>query len=645
MVGSVVGGGGVEETEVLAVPAIVKRILHNNFSGLFFGLPFTKPNPDFVQSVKTQFSPESKLLLFCQEGLRSVAAARKLEGAGYQDIACITSGLQSVKPGEFALCFRNDDIEQQNLSYNDGTFDFVGSTELQNAGKARLVTGWAEGRSTPTKEMHNIVSKLFLLAFLAAPPMAAANHGGSAGGSIIRSTCAATLYPELCISTVELNLPTAAVESSRDVLAAALDHTIRAVERNRLTIRKSARLISSNPVGLPSRALNDCLEMAELALDELRAAANRLENLEKSRAIDDVLTYLSAAMANQLSCVDGLPPRGSLARDHMHVFRLVSNLLVMVRSVPGRGALGRWPGRARWPDWLSDGDRRMLVASEVTPNVTVAADGSGDYVTVGEAVEIAPHKSDERYIVRIKSGVYRENVEIPSNRWNMMFVGDGEGETNTAGPSNHQAVALRVSADFSAFHQCTMSAYQDTLYTHSLRQFYSACTIFGTVDFIFDRGAAVLQDCDIWVRRPNPGQRNMVTADGRADPGQNTGIVIQGCRIQADNDLRPVQAQFPTYLGRPWGQYARTVVMQTEISDVVWPEGWYRWNNSNYGLNTCFFAEYENTGDGANTSHRVTWHGFRVLAGDEEAEPFTAAEFIAGGEWLPDTGFPFSLGL
>lgn len=46
--------------------------MHNNFSGLFFGLPFTKPNPDFLQSVKTQISPESKVLVVCQEGLRLV---------------------------------------------------------------------------------------------------------------------------------------------------------------------------------------------------------------------------------------------------------------------------------------------------------------------------------------------------------------------------------------------------------------------------------------------------------------------------------------------------------------------------------------------------------------------------------------------
>ncbi|KAJ1396019.1 Rhodanese-like domain [Sesbania bispinosa] len=98
---------------------IIKRTVHNNFSGLFFGLAFTKPNPDFIQSIKSQFPPESKLLVVCQEGLRSAAAASKLEEAGFINLACITSGLQTVKPG---------------------TFDSVGSTELQNAGKAGLVT-------------------------------------------------------------------------------------------------------------------------------------------------------------------------------------------------------------------------------------------------------------------------------------------------------------------------------------------------------------------------------------------------------------------------------------------------------------------------------------------------------------------------
>ncbi|KAF3527735.1 hypothetical protein DY000_02043116 [Brassica cretica] len=66
--------------------------------------------------------------------------------------------------------------------------------------------------------------------------------------------------------------------------------------------------------------------------------------------------------------------------------------------------------------------------------------------------------------------------------------------------------------------------------------------------FIFGNAAVVLQDCDIHARRPNSGQKNMLTAQGRTDPNQNTGIVIQRCRIGATSDLQPVRSSFPTYL-------------------------------------------------------------------------------------------------
>ncbi|CAN1133611.1 Rhodanese-like domain-containing protein 9, chloroplastic [Linum perenne] len=124
------------------IGTIINRQLHNNFSGLFYGLPFTKPNPEFVESVKSKFSPESKLLVVCQEGLRSAAAADKLEKAGFQNIACITSGLQSVKPG---------------------TFDSEGKTELQNAGKAGLVT--VQGKISAIVGTVLVCALLFITVF------------------------------------------------------------------------------------------------------------------------------------------------------------------------------------------------------------------------------------------------------------------------------------------------------------------------------------------------------------------------------------------------------------------------------------------------------------------------------------------------
>ncbi|KAL3825504.1 hypothetical protein ACJIZ3_021533 [Penstemon smallii] len=512
------------------------------------------------------------------------------------------------------------------------------------------------------------------------------NDSSTTHNAVVRSTCATTLYPDLCVSTIN-RAAVSTITTRKDVLLTALNYAIYTVKRNFFTVKKIGTTRKSSLTAREKDALHDCLEVIDDTLDQLRKTVTELGDY-------GFRNYTFAAQTNQETCLDGFSHdnaakrvRDSLIKGQMHVFRLVSNVLAILKNLSDteiahngrrlREDFSMKDGQ-EWPEWLSAGDRKLLQASTVTPDVTVAADGSGNFRTVSQAVAAAPEGSS-RYVIRIRAGVYRENVEIPRRKTNLMFVGDGRlttiitasrsvggGSTtfnsatvavvgdgflarditfqNAAGPSNAQAVALRVNADLCAFYRCGMIAYQDTLYVHSLRQFYTSCYIAGTVDFIFGNAAVVLQNCDIHARRPNPRQRNMVTAQGRDDPNQNTGIVIQRCRIGATSDLLPVQSSFPTYLGRPWREYSRTVIMQTVISDVINPAGWYMWDG-NFALDTLFYAEYQNTGAGADTTNRVTWRGYRVLTSAAQAQPFTAGTFIGGGNWLAATGFPFSLGL
>ena len=90
----------------------------------------------------------------------------------------------------------------------------------------------------------------------------------------------------------------------------------------------------------------------------------------------------------------------------------------------------------KWPEWLSAGDRRLLQSSSLTPNVVVAADGSGNYKTVSAAVAAAPDNSKTRYIIKIKAGVYRENVEVTKKKKFIMFLGDGRSNTIITGNKN-----------------------------------------------------------------------------------------------------------------------------------------------------------------------------------------------------------------
>lgn len=232
-------------------------------------------------------------------------------------------------------------------------------------------------------------------------------------------------------------------------------------------------------------------------------------------------------------------------------------------------------------------------------------------------------------------------LESPSAVVGNGFVAKGITFENTAGPSKHQAVAFRSGSDLSAFYQCSFVANQDTLYVHSLRQFYRECDIYGTVDFIFGNAVAVLQSCNIYARKPNPNQKNTLTAQGRDDPNQNTGISILNCVIAAAPDLIPVKSSFKTYLGRPWKEYSRTVIMISYIDDLVDPAGWLDWNGT-FALSTLYYGEYENRGPGSETSGRVTWPGYRVIEDSSNASQFTVEAFIQGNEWLKYTDIPFS---
>ncbi|CAL9027561.1 unnamed protein product, partial [Prunus brigantina] len=153
------------------------------------------------------------------------------------------------------------------------------------------------------------------------------------------------------------------------------------------------------------------------------------------------------------------------------------------------------------------------------------------------------------------------------------FVAKSMGFRNTAGPEKHQAVAARVQADRAIFLNCRFEGYQDTLYAQTHRQFYKSCVISGTVDFIFGDAAAIFQNCLIYVRKPMENQQNIVTAQGRADKQETTGIVLQDCKIMPDKDLEPVKSQFKTYLGRPWKEFSRTIVMDSTIEDLIHPDG------------------------------------------------------------------------
>lgn len=215
---------------------------------------------------------------------------------------------------------------------------------------------------------------------------------------------------------------------------------------------------------------------------------------------------------------------------------------------------------------------------------------------------------------------------------------------NEAGPSNHQAVALRVGADHAVIYRCEIKGYQDTLYVHSQRQFYRECDIYGTVDFIFGNAAVVFQNCTMWARKPNAQQKVTITAQNRKDPNQNTGMSIHACQARATKDLEASKSSYPTFLGRPWKTFSRVVYMETYLGDHIHPRGWLEWNATS-PVDKLYYGEYGNIGPRASISQRAKWPGLHVNMSKGEAMKFTVAQFITGQDWITATGVSYQSGL
>lgn len=517
----------------------------------------------------------------------------------------------------------------------------------------------------------------------------------------IKKTCGRTLYPDICVESL-VDFPGALSARESDLVHISVNMTLQRFGR---ALSLVSEFINLDMDSQTRSAYADCLELLQDTVDHLFQSLSSIapssdadvDDSEPAGSTQDVLTWLSAALTNQDTCSEGLGDVNGTIKEQMdqklqNLWELASNSLAIYSSANGDDYIGGIPIQNKrrkllnlhyFPNWVSTRDRVLLDLPPVAvqADIVVANDGSGTYKTIKEAIKKAPEKSNRRTIIYVKAGKYEEDkLKVGRKKRNLMFIGDGVGKTvitgkksvvadkittfhtasfaatgqgfiarditfeNYAGPGNHQAVALRVGADHAVVYRCEIKGYQDTLYVHSQRQFYRECNIYGTVDFIFGNAAVVFQNCTMHARKPMETQKNTITAQNRKDPNQNTGISIHACKLVATSDLEGSKGSFPTFLGRPWKMYSRTVYMLSYMGDHISPKGWLEWNDT-FALDTLYYGEYMNYGPGASVGERVNWPGYRVMKSSAEASHFTVAKFIYGSSWLPSTGVAFLSGL
>lgn len=519
----------------------------------------------------------------------------------------------------------------------------------------------------------------------------------------ISRTCSKTMFPTLCVTTL-LDFPGSTAASERDLVHISLNMTLQHLNRALYTSAAINSVAAMDP--RVRAAYNDCLELLDDSVDAVARSLTSVSPSPSNGAVkpltssssDDVLTWLSAALTNQDTCVEGFADASGTVKNQMvnnlkDLSELVSNCLAIFSASGAGDDFAGVPIQNKrrlmamrednFPVWFKRRDRRLLnlPVSALQADVIVSKNGNGTVKTISEAIKKVPEYGNRRFIIYVREGRYEEeNLKIGKKKTNVMIIGDGKGKTvitggknvkednlttfrtasfaasgkafiarditfeNYAGPAKHQAVALRVGSDHAVVYRCNIIGYQDTMYAHSNRQFYRECDIYGTVDFIFGNAAVVFQNCSLYARKPMDQQKNTITAQNRKDPNQNTGISIHNCRILATPDLEASKGNFSTYLGRPWKLYSRTVYMISNIGDHIHPRGWLEWNTT-FALDTLYYGEYMNYGPGAAVGLRVKWPGYRVITSTVEASRFTVAQFISGSTWLPSTGVAYVAGL
>ncbi|MCD8326127.1 MAG: pectinesterase family protein [Lachnospiraceae bacterium] len=215
-----------------------------------------------------------------------------------------------------------------------------------------------------------------------------------------------------------------------------------------------------------------------------------------------------------------------------------------------------------------------------------------------------------------------------------------------------QALALYMDGDRCALYNCRLLGSQDTLFTGALpeqemkaggfvgpkefapriigRQYYQNCYIQGDVDFVFGSATAYFENCEFFTKNrygdtpiDNPREAadrcyGYVTAASTYGK-QEYGYILDHCRFTSDCPAETV------YLGRPWRQYAQTVLLHCELGAHIKPEGWQDWNKPH---ETIRYAEFECFGPGAAPERRAD---FSSQLTEEEAAHFTKERVL--GDW------------
>ncbi|KAB5525354.1 hypothetical protein DKX38_023103 [Salix brachista] len=191
--------------------------------------------------------------------------------------------------------------------------------------------------------MAGSASKSFSLVLLALSfyfnSSSAARITPQSSTEFIRTSCSTTTYPKLCYNSLSSHSST--IQKSPKLLVNAALHVTLSSAKS--TSTKMSSLSHSH--GLKPRevsAMKDCVELLRDAVEEIRKSIDELSHDKQSNfrlMINDVQTWVSAAMTDESTCTDGFEENGmngslktAVNGRIVHIAQMTSNALALINN-------------------------------------------------------------------------------------------------------------------------------------------------------------------------------------------------------------------------------------------------------------------------------------------------------------------------
>ncbi|KAK9292088.1 hypothetical protein L1049_020044 [Liquidambar formosana] len=168
---------------------------------------------------------------------------------------------------------------------------------------------------------------------------AAAHTAASTSAEFIRSSCSATTYPKLCISS--LSTHASVIQNNPKLLAStALSVTLSTARSTSTMMLKLSQSHGLKPKEVA--AMHDCVEEISDSVDELQRSLGEMNNFKGSNfqlMINDIQTWVSGALTDEDTCADGFTGNAmngnvkNVVRGRIvNIAHLTSNALALINN-------------------------------------------------------------------------------------------------------------------------------------------------------------------------------------------------------------------------------------------------------------------------------------------------------------------------